>query len=541
MVTQTSYTDKRLLIVDDMPDMRSSLRTQISSLSIEKVGMASSVKEALEQLKLHKYDIILCDYYLGGATDGQQFLDYLRTKNMIARATLFIMITAETGYESVVTAAECLPDDYLLKPFTADSLKARFEKLLEKKTRLAKVDKLQDQGSWSDVVIACDEIMAAKDKYLVDAMRIKGNALVMSSQFAAAIEFYQKAIAMRPMPWAQLGLAKAFGGSGDGEQSKSVLSGIISSNPKFLAAYDMLGRIHIAEGKPEDALRVLDGASKVSPNSLTRQRSIAGVAEDSGDHARVEKALSIVVKNTRNSPLRESGDHAKLINALTELGDTTRAIAVIAEAKTNFREPGDIALLSSVEAVTQQKAGHPELAKQALERALGAGAGKLSPATALALAKACLVNGKEEQAMSILKDVIQNDPDSPTVQGRIAGLMKDHGGEEKAKELMDSSAKEIIQLNNEAVGKAKAGDYAMASKMLAEAAARLPNNMQIVSNAAFSLLVDVFMNGMDAAKVREALVLQQAVLSKNSQHPKLTDIAAILAKIKQKYALGSTP
>jgi len=143
--------------------------------------------------------------------------------------------------------------------------------------------------------------------------------------------------------------------------------------------------------------------------------------------------------------------------------------------------------------------------------------------------------------MAILKDVIQDDPDSSTVQGRIADLMKDHGGAEKAQELMTSSAKEIIQLNNNAVGKAKAGEYATASKMLAEAAARLPNNMQIVSNAAFSLLVDVFMNGMDAAKVREALTLQQAVLKKDGHHPKLVDIANILAKIKQKYSLTDNP
>ena len=84
------------------------------------------------------------------------------------------------GYESVVTAAECMPDDYLLKPFTADTLKMRLERLFEKKKRLARVDQMQDAGDWAEVIAACDEIIAARDRYLVDVMRIKGNALLQA-------------------------------------------------------------------------------------------------------------------------------------------------------------------------------------------------------------------------------------------------------------------------------------------------------------------------------------------------------------------------
>ncbi len=540
MPVLTSYSDKRVLIVDDMPDMRTSLRSQISSLAIDKVGMAGSVKEALEQIRATKFDIILCDYYLGSATDGQQFLDYLRTKNLISRATLFIMVTAETGFERVVKAAECMPDDYLLKPFTAESLRIRFERLLEKKDRLAKVDKLQDQGSWPEVISACDEIILAKDKYLIDAMRIKGNAMILSNQFGAAADFYNSAIALRPMPWAQLGLAKALRGIGNVEQAKNALSELIGDNPNFLAAYDLLGHIHVEEGKHDAALSVLDSACKVSPNSLARQRSIAGVAEASGDYARVEVAMSSVLKQTRNSPLNESIDHAKLINALTELGQTEKAITLIKEAKIRFKEAGDVALLCATEAVTQQKAGNPELAQQAMNSAMQARAENSGQTTSLAIAKACFAIGKQEEAMSILKEVIQNDPDSQVIQGQISTLLKDHGGQEKAQELIGSSLRQIIKLNNEAIARAKSGEYEVASKMLTEAAARLPDNLQIVSNAAYSLLIDVFMNGMDATKIKQALILQQAVMRKKSDHPKLAELAAIMEKIKQKYSLAES-
>lgn len=535
MALQTSYSDKRLLIIDDMPDMRSTLRSQIGSLSIEKVGVAGNIRDALDLLRKDKFDIILCDYYLGGATDGQQFLEFLRSSNTISRATLFIMVTAETGYESVITAAECLPDDYLLKPFTAETLRSRFERLLERKTRLAEIDKLQDQGRWPEIIAACDEIIAAKDKFRIDAMRIKGNALIMSVQFDLARDFYHEALALRPMPWAKMGLAKALRGLGEGEESVLVLKNLIAENPNFLSAYDMLGHIHMEEGRGQEAIAVLDSACTVSPNSLSRHRSIAGIAEDVADFNRVEKAMSIVVRKTRNTPLRNSGDYAKLGNALTEMGEAGKAVAVLDEAKTSFKEPGDVRLLAAIEAVAQQKAGKADLAKAALERALQGGTGKLPEATAMAIAKACLANNKQDDALALLKDVIQNNPDSKAVHGRVSSLMKQHDSEDLSQQLIESSVQEIIQLNNSAVAKAKAGEFAVASKMLSEAAARLPDNLQIVANTAYCLLLDVFMNGLNAAKLREAHLLQQSVMTKNRRHPKLADIADLVNRIQAKY------
>ncbi|MDX9944560.1 MAG: response regulator, partial [Azonexus sp.] len=200
-----AYTSKRFLILDDLPEMRSSLRSQIGSLGCDNVTVSGTVKEALERFRDERFDVILCDYYLAGGTDGQQFLEYLRTRNLIGRGALFIMVTAEKNYESVVTAAECLPDDYLLKPFTAEILKIRLERLLEKKQRLVKVDQLQDRGDWAGVIRVCEEIIASRDRYLVDAMRIKGNALLMAGQAEKAVVFYEQTLTMRPMPWARLG------------------------------------------------------------------------------------------------------------------------------------------------------------------------------------------------------------------------------------------------------------------------------------------------------------------------------------------------
>ncbi len=530
-----SFTDRKILVLDDMPDMRTTMRNQMQALGIMNASLASNVKEALNFIAQRTYDVILCDYYLGGSTDGQQFLEYLRTTNKISRATLFIMITAETGFNSVITAAECLPDDYLLKPFTGETLKIRLERLLERKARLANIDRLQDKGDWPAIIKACDDIILVRDKYMVDAMRIKGNALLTLNRVDDAIKFYQDAIKMRDMPWAKLGLAKALKSRGEGSHAGQILEGIIQDNPKLLAAYDLLGKIHTEAGDTQKALSVLDNACKIAPHSLARQRSIAHLAEETGDYERVDKALSVVVKQTENSPLRDPNDYVKLTNALTETGELERAVGIIKKAKDNFKENTEVKLFAAVEAITQQKAGNKDAAQKALAIALEQDETSLPESTRLAIAKACLANGKQDEAKQILKAIVQNNPDSNKLQSQIATMFKDHGGADVARELIDSSVKEVIALNNQAVQKAKAGEYAEASRMLTEAALRLPNNLQVVSNASLSILMDVFMNGYDVAKTMQAKQFQEAVSAQNSQYPKLAEIMAFQVKIQQKY------
>ena len=534
-----AYTSKRFLILDDLPEMRSSLRSQIGSLGCDNVTVSGTVKEALERFRDERFDVILCDYYLAGGTDGQQFLEYLRTRNLIGRGALFIMVTAEKNYESVVTAAECLPDDYLLKPFTAEILKIRLERLLEKKQRLVKVDHLQDRGDWAGVIRVCEEIIASRDRYLVDAMRIKGNALLMAGQAEKAVVFYEQTLTMRPMPWARLGLARALAQTGETARCKETLNALIEESPRLMAAYDLLGKVQMSEGKAGLALETLDRAREISPNSLARHRAIAGIAEVKGDFARVEQALAQVVQKTRNSPLRETEDIARLGNALIELGEPAKAVNLLEEARTNFKSDADHPLLAAVEAIAQQQTGQPEKAAAALARATKGELASLPPNVAMMVAKACLANGQTEAAQGIYKSLVQNNPESEALHNQISAALDDAGAAGLAQDLVASSIREVIHLNNEAVRKAKAGELSEAAAMLTDAAQRLPGNMQVVANASAALLAEIFTHGIDPVKLRQAQSFQRTLQEKAPMHPKLAEIASLMQRIRDKYLAGA--
>lgn len=534
-----AYTSKRFLILDDLPEMRSSLRSQIGSLGCDNVTVSATAKEALEHFRDGRFDVILCDYYLAGGTDGQQFLEYLRTRNLIGRGALFIMVTAEKNYESVVTAAECLPDDYLLKPFTAEILKIRLERLLEKKQRLVKVDQLQDRGDWAGVIRACEDIIASRDRYLVDAMRIKGNALLMAGQAEKAVTFYEQTLTMRPMPWARLGLARALAKTGETARCTETLNALIEESPRLMAAYDLLGKVQMSEGKAGLALETLDRAREISPNSLARHRAIAGIAEVKGDFARVEQALAQVVQKTRNSPLRETEDIARLGNALIELKEPAKAVSLLEEARTNFKSDADHPLLAAVEAIAQQQTGQPEKAAAALARATKGELASLPPSVAMTVAKACLVNGQIEAAQGIYKSLVQNNPESEALHNQISDALDDAGSASLAQDLVASSIREVIHLNNEAVRKAKAGELSEAAAMLTDAAQRLPGNMQVVANASAALLAEIFTHGIDPVKLRQAQAFQRTLQEKAPTHPKLAEIASLMQRIRDKYLAGA--
>jgi hypothetical protein len=116
--------------------------------------------------------------------------------------------------------------------------------------------------------------------------------------------------------------------------------------------------------------------------------------------------------------------------------------------------------------------------------------------------------------------------------------LRDHGLSERADVLVAESIREIVQLNNEAVRRARAGELTAAAEMLVEAANRLPGNVQIVTNAAFALLFDVYTNGLDPAKIRLAQQFQQSAQTQNPKHPKLAEIADLMGRIRSKYAAG---
>jgi two-component system chemotaxis response regulator CheY len=123
----------RALIVDDSSVMRKIVERSLrqAGIELEQVFEASNGADALETLRDHSVDLVLCDINMP-VMDGLEFVRRA-TITKSAKDVPIVMITTEGSESHVVQALSCGARGYIRKPFTAEQVKEHVLPLLEKK------------------------------------------------------------------------------------------------------------------------------------------------------------------------------------------------------------------------------------------------------------------------------------------------------------------------------------------------------------------------------------------------------------------------
>lgn len=520
------------LLIDDLPEMRSAVRIQLTDAGLSTCDVARNVKEAMERLLSRRYDLIVCDYNLGQGADGQQFLELVRRKRTLPLTTAFLMITGETGYEQVSTAAEFAPDDYLLKPFTSELLRARLGRILDKKKALTPIYKhMGERIDREAALAACDSLLAGKSRYELDVLRLKGELLLGLGRSEQALALYENVLAQRATPWAHVGRARATAVLGREDDAKEQLQKALGAYPSYLAAYDSLAAL-LEKTDKAAAQQVVEQALKVAP-STQRQRQIGALALENKDFARAEEAFQRTVEKDRTGFFKSHDDYAGLAKSCAEQGKTQVALAAVKDMATHFqRTPELAARQAALESQVHGKAGNAALAKAALDKALTVMAeAKLDAGAALEVAEACFAGDREEDAKRIIQAVAEDNHEDDGIFARAQAVFATAGLGDEGTVFLEATRKRMIALNNDAVGLARAGQLDQAIAMLNEAADRLPNNAQVSINAALALLMYVQKNGTDADKIVQAQRYLAQARHANPEHPKLAEVEAAYARL----------
>lgn len=233
------------------------------------------------------------------------------------------------------------------------------------------------------------------------------------------------------------------------------------------------------------------------------------------------------------SPVREANDYAVLSKALVDQGKAVEALSVVADAQKSFNDEHSSVLLSATESVAHRAAGNHEKAEIAIAKAMAVGdLSKLPTHTVISLADACFAMGKEEEAAGFLRHAIQNNHENASIISKVHDVLTAAGKDAtEASTMIEASTQEVILLNNEGVRKAEAGQLEEAIELLCKAANRLPNNLQIVGNAALVIALDLERNGNDPAKLAKCLRYRTALIKKSPGHPKLVQIDGLLKQL----------
>jgi len=122
--------DMKILIVDDFSTMRRIIKNLLRDLGFTNTQEADDGTTALPMLRAGDFDFLVTDWNMPGMT-GIELLKHVRADAKLVSLPV-LMVTAEAKRDQIVEAAQAGVNGYVVKPFTAQVLKEKIEKIFER-------------------------------------------------------------------------------------------------------------------------------------------------------------------------------------------------------------------------------------------------------------------------------------------------------------------------------------------------------------------------------------------------------------------------
>lgn len=119
--------DMRILVVDDFSTMRRIIRNLLRELGFQNIQEADDGQTAWPMLQGGGFDFLVTDWNMPGMP-GIELLKAVRADAKLQSLPV-LMVTAEAKREQIVEAAQAGVNGYIVKPFTAETLREKLERI----------------------------------------------------------------------------------------------------------------------------------------------------------------------------------------------------------------------------------------------------------------------------------------------------------------------------------------------------------------------------------------------------------------------------
>lgn len=120
----------RILVVDDFSTMRRIVKNLLGELGFSNISEADDGKTALPILEKGEIDFLVTDWNMPGM-QGIDLLKAVREDDKLQSLPV-LMVTAEAKKDQIVAAAQAGVNGYVVKPFTAQTLKEKIDKIFDR-------------------------------------------------------------------------------------------------------------------------------------------------------------------------------------------------------------------------------------------------------------------------------------------------------------------------------------------------------------------------------------------------------------------------
>ena len=119
----------KILVVDDMVTMRRIVKNILKQLGFANVDEAENGQEALQKLRADSFGFVVSDWNMPVMT-GIDMLRAIRADEKL-KTTPVLMVTAEAQQSNLVEAVQAGVSNYIVKPFTAETLQEKITKIFK--------------------------------------------------------------------------------------------------------------------------------------------------------------------------------------------------------------------------------------------------------------------------------------------------------------------------------------------------------------------------------------------------------------------------
>ncbi len=120
----------KILVVDDFATMRRIVKGLLQELGYHSIQDAEDGAAALVKLKTGRFDLVVTDWNMPVMT-GLELLKAIRAEASL-KAIPVLMVTAENSREQIIEAAQSGVSGYIIKPFTAVTLREKIARIFER-------------------------------------------------------------------------------------------------------------------------------------------------------------------------------------------------------------------------------------------------------------------------------------------------------------------------------------------------------------------------------------------------------------------------
>ena len=120
----------KVLVVEDFATMRRIVKYVLKQIGFTNIIEADDGSAALAVLKKDKVDLIVSDWNMPKVS-GLELLKSVRSDESM-KDMPFLMVTADGQKDSIVQAVQAGVSNYVVKPFTADTVKEKLEQMFDK-------------------------------------------------------------------------------------------------------------------------------------------------------------------------------------------------------------------------------------------------------------------------------------------------------------------------------------------------------------------------------------------------------------------------